>query len=153
MLTPFEVLVHGGDAGAVARAATAVAGRTAAVAPAGAAWHRAGTAIVAVLPSADGQLPGRARHASDASGRPCTRSPGASRVGGRPRRGKDFVDAIYGSFPLMFALIVAVTFVLLARAFRSILLPLKAVALNLISVGGRLRPDHPGLAGRTRLER
>jgi RND superfamily putative drug exporter len=46
----------------------------------------------------------------------------------------DFVDAVYGSFPLMIALIAIVTFVLLARAFRSLLLPLKAILLNVLSV-------------------
>ena len=35
----------------------------------------------------------------------------------------------------MIALIAVLTFVLLARAFRSLLLPLKAVVLNVISVG------------------
>ena len=45
----------------------------------------------------------------------------------------DFVSAIYGSFPVMIALIAVITFVLLARAFRSLLLPLKAVMLNVIS--------------------
>lgn len=38
-------------------------------------------------------------------------------------------------FPLMIALIAIITFILLARAFRSLLLPLKAVVLNVISVG------------------
>ena len=51
------------------------------------------------------------------------------------RRTQDFVVAIYGSFPLMIALIAVLTFLLLARAFRSLLLPLKAVLLNVISVG------------------
>ena len=46
----------------------------------------------------------------------------------------DFVSAVYGSFPLMIMLIAVVTFALLARAFRSLLLPLKAVVLNVISV-------------------
>jgi putative drug exporter of the RND superfamily len=47
----------------------------------------------------------------------------------------DFIDAVYGGFPLMIALIASITFVLLARAFRSLLLPLKAVVLNVASVG------------------
>src|SRR5204862_5929333 len=47
----------------------------------------------------------------------------------------DFVDAVYGSFPLMIVLIASLTFVLLARAFRSLLLPLKAVLLNVLSIG------------------
>ncbi len=47
----------------------------------------------------------------------------------------DFSSVVYGSFPLMFGLIALLTFVLLARAFRSLLLPLKAVLMNVLSVG------------------
>jgi RND superfamily putative drug exporter len=43
--------------------------------------------------------------------------------------------AFYGRFPLLIAVLAAVTFILLARAFGSLLLPLKAVLLNLASVG------------------
>ena len=57
--------------------------------------------------------------------------PGRRRSG---RRTQDFIDAVYGNFPLMIALIAIITFILLARAFRSLLLPLKAVILNVISV-------------------
>lgn len=46
----------------------------------------------------------------------------------------DYQKAVYGHFPLVLTLIALVTFVLLVRTFRSILLPLKAVLLNLISV-------------------
>src|SRR5206468_7420355 len=56
------------------------------------------------------------------------------RVGGKPASNADFVDAVYGSFPLMIALIAITTFILLARAFRSLLLPLKAIVLNVLSV-------------------
>ena len=56
------------------------------------------------------------------------------RVGGQPASNADFVDAVYGSFPLMIALITITTFILLARAFRSLLLPLKAIVLNILSV-------------------
>ncbi len=56
------------------------------------------------------------------------------RVGGIGAENADFVSAIYGSFPEMIALIAVLTFLLLARAFRSLLLPLKAVILNIISV-------------------
>jgi RND superfamily putative drug exporter len=47
---------------------------------------------------------------------------------------QDFIDAVYGNFPLLFVLISVVTYLLLARAFRSLLLPFKAVLLNVISV-------------------
>ena len=55
-------------------------------------------------------------------------------VGGSTAEIEDFVDDVYGAFPLMLALISLVTFILLARAFRSLLLPAKAIALNLLSV-------------------
>jgi len=55
-------------------------------------------------------------------------------VGGQPAANQDFIDAVYGSFPLMIALITVTTFILLARAFRSLLLPLKAILLNVLSV-------------------
>jgi RND superfamily putative drug exporter len=55
-------------------------------------------------------------------------------LGGLPAQNHDFIEAVYGNFPLMILLIALVTFVLLARAFRSLLLPLKAVILNVISV-------------------
>jgi RND superfamily putative drug exporter len=50
----------------------------------------------------------------------------------------DFLEAVYGNFPLMLTLIALLTFVLLARAFRSVLLPLKAVLLNLVSLAATL---------------
>jgi RND superfamily putative drug exporter len=56
------------------------------------------------------------------------------RVGGQPAANADFIDAVYGSFPLMFGLIAITTFVLLARAFRSLLLPAKAILLNVLSI-------------------
>ena len=56
------------------------------------------------------------------------------RVGGQPAANDDFINAVYGSFPLMIALICITTFILLARAFRSLLLPLKAIILNVLSV-------------------
>jgi RND superfamily putative drug exporter len=58
-----------------------------------------------------------------------------ARVGGSGPLNADFIDAVYGAFPLMIALISILTFLLLARAFRSLLLPAKAVVLNIVSVG------------------
>jgi RND superfamily putative drug exporter len=48
------------------------------------------------------------------------------------------MNAVYGNFPIMLAIIAVLTFLLLARAFRSLLLPLKAVILNLLSLGATL---------------
>jgi RND superfamily putative drug exporter len=56
-------------------------------------------------------------------------------VGGQGASDADFTGAVYGSFPLMLALIALVTLILLARAFRSLVLAAKAVIFNLISLG------------------
>ena len=56
-------------------------------------------------------------------------------LAGTPAEDRDFVNAVYGNFPLVLLFVVLLTFVLLARALRSIVLPLKAVVLNLVSLG------------------
>src|SRR4051812_14110070 len=43
---------------------------------------------------------------------------------------RDFVHAVYGKFPYVLAFVILLTFLLLMRAFRSVVLPLKAVILN-----------------------
>jgi RND superfamily putative drug exporter len=65
-------------------------------------------------------------------------SPGVIGVAGAGADQIDFLNAVYGNFPYMLALIAVLTFVLLARAFRSLLLPLKAVLLNLITLSATL---------------
>ncbi len=55
-------------------------------------------------------------------------------VGGAPPQGADFLTRTYAWFPWLVLAVIAVTFVVLLRAFRSIVLPLKAVLLNLLSV-------------------
>ena len=51
---------------------------------------------------------------------------------GAAAAGRDYFNAVYGKLPARsLALIAIITFVLLARAFRSLLLPVKAVVLNL----------------------
>jgi RND superfamily putative drug exporter len=50
----------------------------------------------------------------------------------------DYRHAVYDNFPYVIGLIAVITFILLVRTFRSILLPLKAVVLNLISLAAVL---------------
>jgi RND superfamily putative drug exporter len=47
---------------------------------------------------------------------------------------EDYYNAVYDKLPYVLALISLVTFLLLVRTFRSVLLPLKAVVLNLVSM-------------------
>jgi RND superfamily putative drug exporter len=56
-------------------------------------------------------------------------------AGGAPPQGVDFLKRAYSVFPWLVLAVLALTYVLLMRAFRSLLLPLKAVILNLLSVG------------------
>ncbi len=63
--------------------------------------------------------------------------PGARlRVGGLPGFNADYEDAVAGRLPLVVGLVVAGTWLALLLGFRSLLAPLKAVALNLLSVAG-----------------
>jgi RND superfamily putative drug exporter len=130
-IAPFDALVRAGDPAAVAEALAEVEGVRSAAAPPD--WRRAGAALVTVVPSHDGNSrEGRAtldRVRDRADGLPVDVT-----VGGQAAQSADLVDAVYGNFPLAIALIVGLTFLLLARAFRSLVLPLKAVILNLLSV-------------------
>jgi uncharacterized membrane protein YdfJ with MMPL/SSD domain len=56
-------------------------------------------------------------------------------VGGAPGQGVDFLHEAYTYFPPLIAAVLVLTYFLLLRAFRSFLLPFKAVILNLLSVG------------------
>ena len=55
-------------------------------------------------------------------------------AGGGPPQGVDFLTQAYRYFPWLVVAVLFLTYVLLMRAFRSVLLPLKAVILNLLSV-------------------
>jgi RND superfamily putative drug exporter len=133
VLLPHEVLVRGANPQAVADQLAKVPDVHGAVAPASSSWRQGGTAIVEVFQSPDGG----STHGKDVTNavRDTAHAAGPDvRMGGIPAQNADFIDAVYGNFPLMLALIGLITFVLLARAFRSILLPLKAVVLNVVSV-------------------
>jgi putative drug exporter of the RND superfamily len=132
-LAPMEILAPAAQAQQVAGTLARLPGVHGAAAPAGQQWQRDGTGVLDVLGAAD--------PSTSAGGDTLKRVQAAARslgdgvrVGGTGAENQDFVDAIYGSFPLMIALIAVLTFLLLARAFRSLLLPLKAVLLNIVSV-------------------
>jgi RND superfamily putative drug exporter len=68
---------------------------------------------------------------------PAARFPRGAKAlaGGGPPQGVDFLHRSYAAFPWLVLAALALTYLLLLRAFRSLLLPLKAVMLNLLSVG------------------
>jgi RND superfamily putative drug exporter len=137
-LLPHEILVEGETRPEqVALQLRGIEGIHGAVAPDARDWRRDGTALVDAIPIADsGSEEGEATLASV---RDTAHTVGPDvRVGGQPASNADFIDAVYGSFPLLVALITITTFVLLARAFRSLLLPVKAILLNILSVAAGL---------------
>jgi RND superfamily putative drug exporter len=128
VLTPIEIVARRGDAAGLAHRLNDLSGVQGATAPQTAAWQRGATAIVDVF-THDNSAAALAsvRDTAHAYG------PGIG-VGGIDAQNSDFISAVYGSFPLMIALIAVLGFVLLARAFRSLLLPAKAVVLNILSI-------------------
>ena len=67
---------------------------------------------------------------------PHARFPPGSHVyaGGAPPQGVDFVTRTYGAFPWLVLCVLVFTYLVLLRAFRSAVLPLKAILLNALSV-------------------
>jgi RND superfamily putative drug exporter len=131
-LTPVEAIAPSGEAPRAARALAAVEGVRASTFPAGAAWNRGGSSVIDVFTVEDtNSTAGRDVVAAVRDRAAALPQVG---VGGSTALISDWVDDVYGSFPLMLGLIALITFVLLVRAFRSIVLPLKAVAMNLLSV-------------------
>ena len=137
VLTPMEVLVDDASASQVATAAGQVQGVRAAVVPHGDGTVRDGHRIVLVLPAKEtvnSATIAPVRHVKDV----VDNQPGVIGVAGTGADQIDFLKAVYGNFPLMLAIIAVLTIILLARAFRSILLPIKAVLLNLVSLAATL---------------
>ncbi len=56
-------------------------------------------------------------------------------LGGAPVGSKEFTDALVGSIPLAIGVVFAATFVLLGIAFRSIVIPIKSILMNTLTVG------------------
>jgi putative drug exporter of the RND superfamily len=134
VITPAEVLTTSPAAAtAVAAHAAHLPGVYTAIAPSGPAWAHGGTALVAVLPSAESTGPS-GQAVISALEQALLGEHSVTGVGGAGANLIDFNHAVYGMFPLMLTLIAIATFILLARAFRSVLLAAKAVVFNLISL-------------------
>ena len=134
VLTPIEVYVPRGTSPAdVAGAVSRVPGIRGFADPAGAAWRRSGTAVVEILPVSDGAS-ADGQHTAAAVRQALAPFTPPVLITGTAVSIIDQVHALYGYFPVLLAGLALVTFVLLARAFRSLILPLKAIVANLLSV-------------------
>jgi RND superfamily putative drug exporter len=133
-LTPIEVLVSTDQARSAAAELAKVDGVTRAVVPDDEMSNRDGKSVVVLVPDAETVNATSVDVVNRVSDR-AKDLPGVIGITGIGPTQIDFLNAVYGNFPLMFTIIALLTFVLLVRSFRSLLLPLKAVLLNLVSLG------------------
>jgi putative drug exporter of the RND superfamily len=131
VMKPLDVLVEDrGNPQAVAAKLRGVDGLVGAAAPSG--WHRGSDSLVEAFPAIDGSAPG----IQGIINRTNAQLEGTNgTLAGVAAVDRDFLHALYGNFPYVLAFVMVLTLILLARAFRSVVLPIKAVLLNLVSLG------------------
>jgi RND superfamily putative drug exporter len=130
VMKPFVVLVeNGANREAITAKLRETPGVAGAVAPPD--WIKGQNSLVEAFPASDGAAKSvrttikRVRAELEGTG---------GTLGGVAAEDRDFVAAVYSNFPYVLGFVVLLTFILLARAFRSLILPLKAVVLNLVSL-------------------
>jgi RND superfamily putative drug exporter len=130
VMKPLNVLVeNGADPERVAAMMRTVDGVVGAEAPP--TWKVGSTSLVEAFPAIDGAAPG-IQGIVDRSNAVLKGTDGT--LTGVTAVGRDFLHALFGTFPYIVGLVLLLTLVLLTRAFRSIVLAVKAVVLNLFSL-------------------
>jgi RND superfamily putative drug exporter len=132
VLRPTEIVALTTDVKDVQARVAKVPGVAQAVIPDATGWSKGGTTLVQVWTTTD---PATAAGSSTlAAIRAAMDATTSAQVGGSPAEDADFVTAVYSKAPWVIVAIVVVTFVLLARALRSLWLPVKALLLNVVSI-------------------
>jgi RND superfamily putative drug exporter len=121
---------HAADAASVATSLSPLSSLRGAVAPSGPTWQHGGSAMVFAIPESE---VGTSQGGSSLTDIRHT-VPADVLVGGEGAVNIDLTNSTYGAFPILFAVVAIVTFLLLARGLKSIVLPAKAVVLNILSV-------------------
>ena len=135
VIQPMEILVPDRDQSAalVARLRR-ISGVDTVVAPSGPAWHKGSSALVDVLPTDPTSSTTDEATVASVRSTVAAIAPGAQVAGDGPEEA-DIVHAYYSRFPFIVAIVALISLLALARAFRSPVLALKAVLLNVLSVG------------------
>lgn len=132
VMKPLNVLVeHGGDAAQIAAKLNTVPGIVGAAAPPG--WQQGPNSLVEAFATIDGGAPG-IQGTIDRANAALAGTNGT--LTGLAAVDRDFLHALFGSFPYVLGLVLLLTMILLTRAFRSVVLALKAIVLNLLSLAG-----------------
>jgi RND superfamily putative drug exporter len=131
VITPIEVLVHADQAPAVRDRLAQVPG----IVTADVASGTSGNGLVDLIALPKDETVNSSTLATVTAVRDAMASqPGVVGVSGLGAIELDYGHAVFGNFPLMFTLVALATLLLLTRAFRSLVLAAKAVALNLMSL-------------------
>ncbi len=133
VITPMEVLVSDEHANSVAHRLRGIAGvETVAIAN-GRASTRDGYTDIVVVPSIE-TVSSATLGPTRAVERAVSTIPSVFGVAGEGPGQQAFTSAVYGNVPLMLGVLAILTFLLLARALRSVVLAAKAVILNVVSL-------------------
>jgi RND superfamily putative drug exporter len=133
---PIQILTHGGSQGM--QQATFVAQNTPGIytvlSPATPSFRNGNDALITVIPTSEGNTSLGKSIINNLRER-LSNVPGGAEVGGSTAGDMAFTHAVYGNFPLVLLLITLLSFLVLLGAFRSVVLAIKAVLLNVISLG------------------
>src|SRR5205085_7979187 len=130
VMKPLNVLVeNGANAQQVAAKLRAVPGIVGATAPPS--WKHGSNSFVEAFAAIDGAAPG-IQGIVDRANASLEGTDGS--LTGITATDRDFLHALFGSFPYALALVLLLSLILLTRAFRSIVLAVKAVVLTLLSL-------------------
>ena len=94
-------------------------------------WQRGPNSLVEAFANIDGAAPGIQTIINHAN---ASLKGTNSTLTGIAAVDRDFLHALFGSFPYALGLVLLLTLILLTRAFRSVVLAVKAVLLNLLSL-------------------
>jgi RND superfamily putative drug exporter len=133
VITPLETLTSAGAGGTVVAALRGAQGISVATLPTGSVGTRGGYSDVLAIPAIEtvnSSTLGPVRSAEDAVF-PIGGVVGVAGVGPGQQA---FTAAVYGNTPLMIAVLALIMMILLARAFRSLVLAIKAVLVNLVTL-------------------
>ena len=133
VITPMEVLVKSTQANATMKALRRAPGVETVALATGSAGSKNGLSDVIVIPTIEtlnSSTLGPTRSIEHA----LSTTRGLVGVTGEGPGQQAFTSAVYGNVPLMLVVLAILTFLLLARALRSVILAIKAVVLNIVSL-------------------
>jgi RND superfamily putative drug exporter len=136
-LTPMQVLVDKDDAPAVAAKLEKVDGVESVIVSTDTGNVRDGRTVLFAVPDKE-TVNNRTIEPVKAVKSALEGDPAVVGVAGVGADQIDFLHAVYGNAPYMLLFIALLTFALLARGFRSVVLPVKAVLLNLMTLAATL---------------